>query len=326
MRAASEVPDAALARGGRTPDFFIVGHAKSGTTALYTMLKSHPQIFLSDLKETRFFARELHPGLTTSDVHPKTLEEYLALFAPARSDQIVGEVSPSYLRSRDAARRIAELRPDARIIAILREPVSFLRSLHLQLLEDHVETEKSLRRALAREPQRLRERDAGAPVEQGLLYGQHVHYVEQLERFRAVFSEDRMLVLIYDDFSADNEATVRRVLDFLGVDDRLPVEASEANPTVRVRSPRLYGIVRTLYLGEGRVAAALKRAVKAMTPRRLRRDGMTVLRRRVLYGSPQDTDHELELELKRRYGGEVAALSAYLDRDLVSLWDYAGRA
>ena len=44
--------------GRRVPDFFIVGHAKSGTTALYEMLRAHPQIFMPDLKEPKFFAYE----------------------------------------------------------------------------------------------------------------------------------------------------------------------------------------------------------------------------------------------------------------------------
>ena len=68
-----------------------------------------------------------------------------------RREQRVGEASPSYLWSEHAAARIAELQPDARIIAILREPASFLRSLHLQLLQTHVETERDLRKAIALE-------------------------------------------------------------------------------------------------------------------------------------------------------------------------------
>ncbi|MEA2209072.1 MAG: hypothetical protein QOF54_1549, partial [Solirubrobacteraceae bacterium] len=132
----------------RAPDFFIVGHPKSGTTALYEMLRSHRQIYMPDLKETLFFARELHPGLVPSGPHPDTLEEYLELFAPAAEEQRAGEASPSYLRSRMAAGRIAEVQPDARIIAILREPASFLRSLHLQLLENEHEVERDLRRAV----------------------------------------------------------------------------------------------------------------------------------------------------------------------------------
>ena len=77
-------------------------------------------------------------------VPPQTLDEYAALFAEADPDQLIGEASSSYLWSHIAGARIAEVQPGARIIAILREPASFLRSLHLQLLQSHVETEEGL--------------------------------------------------------------------------------------------------------------------------------------------------------------------------------------
>jgi hypothetical protein len=319
--AEASAPPRVVRRGG--PDFFIVGHAKSGTTALYTMLKDHPQIYMPDLKEPRFFARELHPGLERSSSHPRTLEEYLALFEPASPQQRTGEASPSYLRSRAAASRIATLRPEARIVAVLREPASFLRSFHLQLLQAHVETEKDLRRALAREPQRLQaSAREDAPIEQGLLYSEHVRYVEQLRRFHAVFPAEQVLVLIYEDFQADNEGTVRQVLRFLEVDDTRPIESTAANPTVGVRSPGLYGFVRSLYLGQGPLAGPAKAAIKTLTPRQLRRDGMTLLRRQVLYGGPPAAEEELMRELRRRFKREVVALSEYLDRDLATLWGY----
>jgi Sulfotransferase family len=313
-------PDASAAlRGpkGRVPDFFIVGNPKSGTTALYEMLRCHPQIYMPDLKETRFFAPELHPG-SHSNTHPETLEDYQSLFAAATPQQCAGEASPSYLRSHTAAGRIAQLRPDARIIAILREPASFLRSLHLELLRDHRETEKDLDKAIALEESRRREKE----IRPGLVYSDYVHYVEQLRRYHAAFPPEQVLVLIYDDFRADNEGTVSQVLRFLEVDEASPIVLSEAHPTVRVRSPRIYALVRSLYLGQGPAAAAVKASIKALTPRQLRRDGLDALRRRVLYGKPRPPDQELMLELRARFKGEVVALSEYLDRDLVTLWGY----
>src|SRR5271166_3719156 len=136
----------------RVPDFFIVGHAKSGTSALYRMLRLQPQVYMSDVKEPSFFVPELARRRfrrRKPATDEEKLEKYLSLFAPARPDQPAGEATPSYLWSRTAAARIAEMQPDARIIAILREPASFLRSLHLQFLQSHVESEKDLRRAIA---------------------------------------------------------------------------------------------------------------------------------------------------------------------------------
>jgi hypothetical protein len=323
MTSLAEPSTSARTQQTKLPDFFIVGHAKSGTTALYEMLRSHPQIYMPDLKETRFFARELHPLLERSRVHPDTLADYLALFAGAKPEQRAGEASPSYLRSRLAASRIAQLTPDARIIAILREPASFVRSLHLQLLQAHVETEKDLRKALAMEAARRQQEQKRGPhsVHQGLMYSEHVRYVEQLRRYGDAFSPERMLVLIYDDFRADNEGTLRRVLRFLQVDDSCPIEAVEANPSVRVRSPRLYALVRALYMGNGPVARVAKAPIKALTFRRLRIAALT-LERRMQWSDPRADDEGLMRELRRRFKGEVVALSEYLDRDLVTLWGY----
>ena len=282
-------PDFLVASRSLVPDFFIVGHPKCGTTALYQTLRSHPQIFMPKLKETRFFAPELHPHMDAHAAHPRTLEQYLALFAPATAEQRAGEASPSYLRSHTAAARIAELQPDARIVAILREPASFLRSLHMELIRDHVETESDLRRALALEHERSRERD----TRPGLVYADYVRYVEQLRRYHDVFPREQVLVLIYDDFRTDNEATVRRVLRFLDVDESLPIALTEANPTVRVRSVGMYERVRSLYLGEGPAARLFKPALKTISTQRLRHGALKVLRRRVLYAQPRPQDERL---------------------------------
>jgi hypothetical protein len=305
------------AQHGRIPDFFIVGHHKSGTTALYEMLRRHPQIYMPDLKEPRFFASDLRsPGdRSPAGRLPSTLEEYLALFEAARPDQRVGEASPSYLRSRTAAREIAELQPGARCIAILREPASFVRSLHLQLVQEHVEQEQDLARAISNE-HIVRD---GRPVRR---YSDHVRYVEQLRRFEEAFPPQQLLVLIYDDFRRENRETVRRVLRFLQVDDAAPVEPIEANPTVSVRSLRLDRMVRSLYGERGPLSRSMKAAVRALVPERLRHEAMRTLRRRVVYGEPQAPDERLMGELRDRYRPEVIALSEHLGRDLVALWGY----
>jgi Sulfotransferase family len=304
------------AAGTRIPDFFIVGEPKSGTTALYEMLRSHPQIFMPELKEPEYFARELHPNLEHDEQHPKTLEEYLELFAPAGSMQRVGEASVSYLRSRESAARIAQLVPDARIIALFREPATMMRSLHLQRLEDFQETEKDLRKAIDRERHERR-----APSE--LWYSTDwVEYTEHLRRYHAALGAERVLVLIYDDFRADNAATIRKVLRFLEIDESVPISASKANETVLVRSPRAYALLRSLYLGQGRTARYLKGAIKAFTSQRIRRDGMRELRDRVLWGEPPPAEERLMGELRDRFEPHVAAFAQYVGRDLLSLWGY----
>ncbi|HTW43575.1 MAG TPA: sulfotransferase [Solirubrobacteraceae bacterium] len=327
MSASAEVSQAARGARQRTPDFFIVGHPKCGTTALYEMLRVHPQIFMPELKEPWFLASDMRPRFQPprSASPPKTLADYLQLFDGARADQLIGEASSSYLLSSTAAAQIAELRPDARIIAILREPASFLRSLHMQLLRTHVEGVKSFRRAIALESARR----AGHKIPhrshrpQLLLYSDHVRYADQLRRYHELFAPEQVLVLIYEDFRSDNEATVRGVLRFLGVDERAPVVPTEANPTVtQMRSQQLDELLNIISVGRGPVSRAAKSAVKLVTSSRLRRSAIEATQRHLVLGKPQPPDEELMVELRRRFKGEVAAIGEYLGRDLVTLWGY----
>ena len=312
----------------RMPDFFIVGHAKSGTTALYEMLRRHPQIYMPEAKEPWFFAEDMRPRFQPhrAGPTPETIKKYLSLFAGAGAGQRVGEASSSYLWSRTAAAAIAQAQPHARVIAILREPTSFLRSLHLQLLQTHVEVEKDLRTAMSLEQDRRQGRRVPRRSHrpQLLQYSDHVRYVEQLSRYHAVFPPEQVLTLIYDDFRSDNEATVRRVLRFLDVDDAYPIEVLNANRTVLIRSQQLDELVHAVSVGRGPLSRAAKGAIKTLTPRRLRRRSLRLTQRRVVYGKPPAADDELMMELRGRFKGEVVALSEYLGRDLVTLWGYEG--
>jgi hypothetical protein len=305
------------------PDFFIIGMPKSGTSAMYEALRSHPQIFMPELKEPVFFAAEL-PRQAHRYRAPATMAEYLELFAPAREGQVVGEASASYLWSRGAAEAIARHRPDARMIAILREPASFLRSFHLQCVQSRNETEKDLATALALEPAR---REGHAIPRRSswpalLLYSDQVRYVEQLRRYRKHFPPEQLLILIYDDFREDNANTMTDVLGFLGVAQDAPIELGEANPSVRMRSQHLDEMVNSLAVGRGGMASTVNTMVKAAVPRGVRRAALKEVQRRFVATEPDPPDPALVLEIRRRYRDEVASLSEFLDRDLITLWGY----
>jgi len=320
---------AADAGAGRVPDFFIVGHHKSGTTAMYQMLRPHPQIYMPEMKEPEFFGRDLarrqrapqadRRAPSYAQSRPRSYGEYLRLFAAARPDQRAGEASPSYLASPTAAGAIAAVQPAARIIAILREPASFLYSLHLQMLRNHVQSEPDLAKAIAAEGE-LRER-AGEDAAAGR-YLDRVRYVEQLRRYHEAFSREQVLVLIYDDFRADNEATVRRVLRFLDVDADAPIPRVEANPSLAARSPALDRWSHALRTGRGPVSRGVKTTTRALIPSRLRRRAVSTIQRKVVYAPAPAPDAATMVELRRRCKGEVQALSGYLGRDLVALWGY----
>ncbi|MFI5136136.1 MAG: sulfotransferase, partial [Chitinophagales bacterium] len=109
----------------RKPDFFIVGAPKSGTTSLYFYLKSHPEIFLPRRKELLYFCDDLH------FMYPILNEQqFLDYYVDVKSERAVGEVSVWNLYSKNAAKNIFRFNPEAKIIAIIRNPADALYSLH----------------------------------------------------------------------------------------------------------------------------------------------------------------------------------------------------
>ncbi len=324
-------------QNGRVPDFFIVGHEKSGTTALYEILRQHPQIFMPQLKEPRFFVLDPRDRVPPrpNPVRPFTLEEYLALFADAAPEQRVGEASPQYIRFPEAARLIAQVQPAARIIALLREPASFVRAYHLHCVRGLVETERDLRTAIALEERRHRGEmlPRGVRATNRLFYCDHVRYVEQLERFEAEFGRERMLVLVYEDFRRDNDATARAVMRFLEVDDTVALDIAQGDQAENLRrNGRRHRAVRLQPLHRAALALQLARrqparagrlagTVDALTPRWLRSEAVENLARRAVFSTPP-ADAQLMSELRVRFKPQVEALSEYLGRDLVAVWGY----
>src|SRR6185295_16842547 len=109
--------------GRRLPDFLIIGAAKSGTTALYRWLDQHPDVWLPETKEPHFFGRD--------KIWANGLDWYAALFEAAPAGAITGEASTtltSHRLAHRAAERVASVVPDARLIYVLREPISRMRS------------------------------------------------------------------------------------------------------------------------------------------------------------------------------------------------------
>jgi hypothetical protein len=122
---------AAAPRGGRLPDFLLIGAPKAGTTALHAALARHPELFLSRVKEPKYYLCGDSPPPAykgPGDAHSNRewiwqRQAYLDLFAEAGEDQRAGESTPFYLYNRDARRRIAADLPNARLVAVLRDPV-----------------------------------------------------------------------------------------------------------------------------------------------------------------------------------------------------------
>ncbi len=212
----------------KTPNFVIIGAAKSGTTSLYQYLSQHPQIYMSPRKHTRFFAYETEdpPFRGPGPVDPPTpyavadIESYHALFDGVTDETAVGEASHSYLYQAQAARRIKEYAPSIKLIAILRNPAERAFSHYRQLVRNGRERLASFAGALEAEDARVR--DNWWP---DFHYARIGLYHQQLRRYYELFGRDQIKVYLYEDLSRDPAGMLQDVFRFLEVDDSFTPEA-----------------------------------------------------------------------------------------------------
>jgi len=189
------------------PNFFIVGASKSGTTSLDAYLNEIPEVYMSPKKEPRHFHNFLHePYLKRI----KETSKYLSLFKKVQNEKAIGEASPTYLFDPDSPKLIKKSVPHARIIIILRDPVERSFSHYLMLKVTGRETEsfhQVIQRGIKREKN---SKEYNACLDRGL-------YFNQVRRYFEIFGQDKIKVLIFEEFFKDPEKTIKEILDFLDV-------------------------------------------------------------------------------------------------------------
>jgi Sulfotransferase family len=204
------------------PDFLIIGAPKAGTTALHSALAQHPQVFVSQPKEPKYWLCDDAPPpawVGPGDAHSQQewvwrRRDYLGLFAGAGRDQVRGESTPFYLWSKGAHRRIAESLPDVRVIAVIRDPIDRAYSNWMHLWSDGLEPESDFETAFALQDRRVA--DGWAPFWR---YRDLGRYGEQLTHLRRYVAPERTLVLRYRDIIDEPQETVDRACRFLDIDE-----------------------------------------------------------------------------------------------------------
>jgi hypothetical protein len=197
------------------PNLFIVGAPKCGTSALAEYLGEHPAIFMSEPKEPHFFATDMpgHRVVTSMDA-------YLEIFSNAAArHRVLFEASVFYLYSRTAIANIHAFNPDAKLIAMLRNPVDMVYSMHSQALHSTDEDEPDFMRAWQLQDERLtgRRLPRNCHTPAILQYRALGRYSEQMERMFSIFPKEQVKIVLFDDFKRDTKAVYEDVLAFLGV-------------------------------------------------------------------------------------------------------------
>lgn len=264
---------------------------------------------MSPRKEPRFFSFEgAPPDYSGPGDHREnsstitSFEEYKRLFESATSETAIGEASPPYMYIPGTAKRIAARIPDAKIVAILRNPAerAFSNFLDKRLSGDEPCHEFS--RALHQEPKRIANNWSYS-----WHYSARGYYYRQLLPFFAAFPRENIRVWLYDDLNSDAAAMVKEVYEFLEVDP-----AFEPNVDVKYRvsgTPRSEHLMRAMR-GTGR----LKRVLKKALPARMR----MVAKARIQAGNliPLRILPEDRALLMNAYQEDINMLGELLDRDL----------
>jgi hypothetical protein len=206
------------------PDFLIIGAPKAGTTALHAALAQHPEVFMSDPKEPKYWLCDDAPPPAwrgPGDAHSQQewvwrREEYERLFTGAGLAQVRGESTAFYLWSRGAHRRIAEALPDVRLIVVVRDPVDRAYSNWMHLWSDGLEPVDDFVEAFGLQDERVR---AGwAPFWR---YRELGMYGEQLAHLSRYVDPERVLLMRYRSLVDEPRAAIDRTCRFLGISQGL---------------------------------------------------------------------------------------------------------
>ncbi len=221
----------------RWPNFFIVGAPKCGTTSLYEYLKQTPGIYMSPVKEPKFFSSVDPVYLSPTPIRDK--KKYLALFKKVKNEIAIGEASTTYLRDPQAAKLIHDTVPKARIIVMLRDPVE--RSFSSYLFREALGWETPPLRDAIKKALNSQDYDSRRIVDTSL-------YSQQVKRYLDTFGKNLVKIIIFEEFVKDVRRVVKDVLEFLEVNTEPPESIGEVhNPFAVPRGPFATFILRSVW-------------------------------------------------------------------------------
>jgi hypothetical protein len=277
---------------GRFPNFIYVGANKAGSTWLYDVLARHPDVYMAPGKGLYFFSKHYERGL----------DWYRSHFEDADDEEIVGEISHSYMYSNDVCKRIAEMDPAIRLMVGLREPADrafadYLDGVKNGLIHGDFETE------LEGEPPFL----------------QRSYYTRYLAPYVEQFGRDSIHVGVFDELSADPNAYANKVFTFLGIDE-LDLSHAQRQKMMPAGAPRSRLVAK--------LAKKASHAARALGLRGLRgkvKRSRTV--RNALYRQFEADEKpkmlpETRARLREQFDEEVEHLDELLGTSLRQTWGY----
>lgn len=215
--------------GTKRIDFVISGTQKGGTTALHTMLASHPDVGTGSTKEIHFFDDD--GRFTGGDL---TYDHYHSFFSWNGVALLRGETTPIYMYWEPAPRRMMEYNPGLRLIVMLRNPIDRAFS-HWNMERNRDAEPLEFADALRAEPERLMREQSGQ--HRVFSYVDRGRYARQLQRLWACFPREQVLALKSESFRDNPGSVFDQVCRFLGL--RQIQARPPANPNAGIYASRI---------------------------------------------------------------------------------------
>ncbi len=293
----------------KMPNFLIIGAAKAGTSSLHYYLSQHPDVFMSAVKEPRFFALEgevldfRNPDQSINHDSITALGHYQSLFTAVMHESAIGEASPLYLYSRKACDRIYRYIPQTKLIVVLRNPVDRAFSCYTHLLREGYETLTF---------------EEGLKAEEARIVNNWAHlwhykrgglYYQQLKPYFDTFGRDKLAVYLYEDFKSDSVSLVKDIFSYLEVDNSFVPDMSKRNVSGIPKSMVLQKFLKRKNLVRSSIKTIFPNRLKARVAKSIREWNV---------GDKPALSLETSNKLAQYFREENSKLQKLIQRDLSS--------
>lgn len=292
----------------KLPTFLIIGVQKAGTTSIYNYLAQHPEIYMSPVKETNFLTKlwseQEIAQRKRNPVKISTFEQYCQLFEAAKDNQEVGEASPNYLfKYQSSAECIKHYLPNAKLIAVLRNPIERAYSDYLMHIRDAINS-----RSLTEHIQSTN----SFTIRKGFYY-------KQLQYFFNQFEHRQFGIFLYDDLRQDAIKFMQNMYEFIGVDKAFVPDTSKVHQVAQ--APKV-GALNTALRKSDRIIAPIRPLMKTIFPPSLRERLHSLRVKLIAMNSTREIpplSKENHQQLLALYQDDILKLQDLIQRDL-SAW------
>ncbi len=289
----------------RYPDVYIIGAQKSGTTSLFNWIGQHPDVYANP-------AAKDFPFFTDETIFKNRLKDFQKIFQKASNKKIIlgGDANLMYVP--EAVERMFRLIPNAKLIAILRNPLNRAFSAWRYALERGIE-KRAFYEAINTE---LKGQifPLNSWLGRQMNYLEHGLYSKQLKRIYAYYKRENVMVLIYEEVINDPLKSIKDVFRFLDITESFIPEFRRENVTLGGQRSRLLSYFLYKNRPHGHPLWELLRILIPKTLRTRIRNGLAIYNRipARLPSFPEDVRKLME----DYYSREITDLETLLCRRL----------